>query len=93
MTKPIEAIADNIREAFSATNQRRQAREMRLATMDLGDLRRFEIDEEEAMDAIDRLVVCDVCKCIGDRLSAHAGPVNQTDGTIRWTCSKHWPES
>ena len=89
----IDPVIDNILAAFSSVNQSRQAREMRLTTMDLGDLRRFEINEEEALDAVDRLVVCDVCRCIGDRGNARQGPVNQHDGTVPWVCMKHWPES
>jgi len=87
-----DPVIANIRAAFCATNQKRQAREMHLDTIDLGDLRRFEVSEEDAMDAVDRLVVCGRCGCIGDRGNARAGPVNQTDGTATWVCLKHWAD-
>lgn len=87
-----DPVIANIRAAFSAVNQRNEARELRLSALDLGDLRRFEVAEEDALDAVDRLVVCSKCGCIGDRLNARQGPRNQDDGTVPWVCCKHWAE-
>ncbi len=59
-----------------------------LDELDLGDLRRFEIDEEDARDAFDRLVTCDRCRRIGDAGDARRGALNQDDGTVPHLCYK-----
>lgn len=63
----------------------------RLDALDLGELRNFTIGEEDARDAIDRLEVCDVCGCIGDKSRIKYGPMRD-DATRSATCDKHWNE-
>lgn len=86
------AIKANIDAALASVAQRRKDRAAMLDGLDLGELRSFSISGEDAQDAFDRLVICDVCGCIGDASRTKRGDVNQTDGTVPLICDKHWPE-
>ena len=89
----IDPIISNIRAGIAAADQGRDAKHARLDALDLGELRNFTIGDDDARDAIERLVVCDKCGCIGDRGNARQGPVNQHDGTSPWICDKHWHDN
>ncbi len=86
-----KAIISNIDAALESVAIRRKARGQMLDDLDLGELRNFSIDCEDAHAAIDRLEVCDVCGCIGDKSRVKYGPTRD-DGTRSATCDKHWPE-
>ena len=63
-----------------------------IKSVDIGDLRKFTMDEDEVNDVIASLVYCSKCQCIGDSRCGSWGPVNQDDGTSDFVCRNCEPD-